>query len=208
MLICAFRIQLGQHLVMPTTEPASSILPDGVIVRRLVPNIDTRGNLVEIYREEWSDGWRVEQFNAVMSGPGVLRGVHVHATHWDYIVLLSGRMLLGLHDLRPTSPAMRLSSMTELAGEAPGGVVIPAGVAHGLYFPEQSTVLYGLSRHWDGSDELLCRWDAPELELAWPTRAPILSERDAAARGYDEWCTDFEAAWARAQGARTNESVA
>jgi dTDP-4-dehydrorhamnose 3,5-epimerase len=97
------------------------ILPDGVTVRRLVPNIDLRGNLVEVYREEWGDDWRVMQFNAVISGPGVLRGMHVHATHFDYIVLLSGRMLLALHDLRPTSPTVRLSSMTELAGEAPAG---------------------------------------------------------------------------------------
>lgn len=192
---------------MPTGL-ATPTLPDGVIVRSLVPNIDTRGNLVEIYREEWDDDWRVMQFNAVMSGPGVLRGVHVHATHWDYIVLLSGRMLLGLHDLRPKSPTVHRSSMIDLAGEMPAGAVIPAGVAHGLFFPEQSTVLYGLSRHWDGSDELLCRWDAKELALAWPTRAPVLSERDATAGGYDEWRAAFEVAWARAQGARTNESVA
>jgi dTDP-4-dehydrorhamnose 3,5-epimerase len=208
MLICAFRIQLGQHWAMPTTEPTSSILPDGVIVRSLVANIDPRGNLVEVYREQWSDRWRVLQFNAVISGPGVLRGVHVHATHWDYIVLLSGRMLLGLYDLRPSSPTQRLSSMTELAGQVPAGVVIPAGVGHGMYFPEQSTVLYGLSRHWDGSDELLCRWDAPELKLAWPTRTPILSERDATAGGYQDWRTAFEAARARAQGARPSESTA
>ena len=192
---------------MPTGL-ATSALPDGVTVRSLLPNIDSRGNLVEIYREEWSDGWRVQQFNAVASGPGVLRGVHVHATHFDYIVVLSGRMLLGLHDLRPTSPTLRLSSMTELTGEVPTGVVIPTGVGHGLYFPEQSTVLYGLARHWDGSDELHCRWDAKELGLAWPTRAPILSERDAAAGGYDKWCADFAAAWARAQDARASESVA
>jgi dTDP-4-dehydrorhamnose 3,5-epimerase len=183
---------------MPTGQ-ATSILPDGVTVRPLVPNIDMRGNLVEVYREEWGDDWRVMQFNAVISGPGALRGMHVHATHFDYIVLLSGRMLLALHDLRPSSPTLRLSTMTELAGEAPAGIAIPAGVAHGLYFPERSVVLYGMSRHWDETDELLCRWDAPELELAWPTRAPILSERDAAAGSYDELRQVFAAAWSSAK---------
>jgi dTDP-4-dehydrorhamnose 3,5-epimerase len=190
---------------MPTGQ-MTRILPDGVTVRRLVPNIDLRGNLVEVYREEWGDDWRVMQFNAVISGPGVLRGMHVHATHFDYIVLLSGRMLLALHDLRPTSPTVRLSSMTELAGEAPAGVTIPAGVAHGLYFPEQSVVLYGLSRHWDQTDELLCRWDAEEFKLAWPTRAPILSERDSTAGSYDELRQTFEAAWSSAKSAQGRRS--
>jgi dTDP-4-dehydrorhamnose 3,5-epimerase len=172
-------------------------LPDGVIVRALTPHPDGRGNLVEIYREEWNHGWRATQLNAMFSERGVLRGVHVHASHVDYIVVIAGRMLLALHDLRPGSPTAGLSSVTELTDEAPAGVVIPAGVAHGFYFLDRSIVLHGMSRDWDPSDEYSCRWDAPELGLAWPTRAPVLSERDAAAGDYAALCEGFERDWAK-----------
>jgi dTDP-4-dehydrorhamnose 3,5-epimerase len=187
---------------MPTGYDTTP-LPDGVIARPLAPNIDPRGSLVEIYREEWGNGWRVMQFNAVASVPGTLRGMHVHATHFDYIVLVAGRVLLALHDIRCTSATARLSSMTEFSGDEPVGVLIPAGVVHGFYFPERSMLLYGLSRHWDRSDELLCRWDAKEFNFSWPTRAPILSERDATAGSYRSMIEAFEAAWPAAQAARS-----
>ena len=57
---------------------------EGVFVRELKPNRDHRGELVEVYQEQWGDGWRATQFNAVFSEPNVLRGVHVHASHYDY----------------------------------------------------------------------------------------------------------------------------
>jgi len=187
-------------------QPHVGDLPNGVIVRPLVPNVDRRGNLVEVYREEWGSGWRVMQFNAVMSAAGTLRGVHAHATHFDYIVLLSGRMLLALHDLRADSPTARLSYMTEFAGSAPAGVLIPAGVAHGLYFPEESIVLYGLSRHWDQSDELLCLWNAKEFNFTWPIYTPTLSERDATAGSYADLIASFDVAWLSAGSVRVKGS--
>jgi dTDP-4-dehydrorhamnose 3,5-epimerase len=178
-----------------------------VTVRPLVSHVDARGSLAEVYREHWVGAERVMQFNAVRSQPGVLRGVHAHATHLDYIVLLEGRMLLGIHDLRPDSPTARVSSLIECEGQVPSGVVIPAGVAHGFYFLKPSLVLYGLAREWDASDEFTCRWDAEELGLAWPTRAPILSERDAGAPDYAAMDESFERAWATVQAGRSGASV-
>lgn len=191
---------------MTVDNETSSIL-DGVFIRALTGNPDPRGNLVEVYREQWATEWRTMQFNAVFSNPGVLRGVHVHATHFDYIVLLCGRMLLGLHDLRPESPTARLSSLMEFCAEPLAGVVIPPGVAHAFYFVERSTVLYGLSRHWDQSDEFTCCWNAKELNFAWPTRTPILSKRDASAGDYRALCAEFERNWRTATNARVAETI-
>jgi dTDP-4-dehydrorhamnose 3,5-epimerase len=186
-----------------TSDAHGRGLPEGVIVRPLVSHVDARGSLAEVYREHWVDGGRAMQFNAVRSEPGVLRGVHAHATHLDYIVLLEGRMLLGLHDLRPSSPTARVSSLIECDGHERSGIVIPAGVAHGFYFLQRSLVLYGLAREWDASDEFTCRWDSEELGLAWPTRAPLLSERDAGAADYAAMDASFERVWAVAQAGRS-----
>ena len=168
---------------------------EGASVRELKTNNDHRGELIEIYREQWASGWRALQFNVVFSKPNVLRGVHVHATHYDYVVLIEGRMLLGLHDMRPASLTARRSSLREYKGQARWGIVIPPGVAHGFYFIEPSVLLYGLAREWDQTDEFLCRWNAEELGLSWPTRNPILIERDAVAPNYASCCADFEKVW-------------
>jgi dTDP-4-dehydrorhamnose 3,5-epimerase len=154
--------------------------------------------VTEIFREVWNLGCRPVQLNAIANVAGALRGVHVHVRHADYLVLIAGRMVLGLHDLRPWSPTARASCLTEIDASAPCAVVIPVGVAHGFFFPVPSVVVCGVSHYWDPADELGCRWDAAELNLAWPTRAPVLSDRDATAGDYAAFCKLFTDAWREA----------
>jgi len=112
--------------------------------------------------------------------------VHVHVQHWDYLFVLQGELLLGLHDMRPTSLTYRRSATVTLRGSDLRAVVIPPGVAHGFYYPERTLHLLGTSTYWDRRDDLACRWDAPELGIEWPCADPILSPRDRDAGGYAE----------------------
>jgi hypothetical protein len=121
----------------------------------------------------------------------VLRGVHVHRLHTDYLVVLAGAMLLALHDIRPSSPSHGRSVLLPLDGTAPKAVVIPPGVAHGFYFVESALHIYGVDEYWDGSDEIGCRFDSPEMNLPWPNLAPSLSERDALAGTYGDMVREF-----------------
>ena len=68
--------------------------------------------------------------------------------------------------------------MVELIADAPLALSIPPGVAHGFYFDESSLHVYAVSHEWDPSDELGCRWDDPDLGIAWPCSAPLISGRD------------------------------
>ncbi|WP_161490846.1 MULTISPECIES: dTDP-4-dehydrorhamnose 3,5-epimerase family protein [unclassified Ensifer] len=162
------------------------ILPPGVQLHSLLPHKDDRGVFLEAFRREWSAGCDPVQWNVVRSEANVLRGVHVHATHTDYLLVVSGRMLLGLHDSRPNAPEDRLSTMLVLDAANPTAVTVPPGVCHGFYFPEPSIHMYAVSHYWDESDELGCRFDEAELRLAWPNRMPKLSRRDQLASSYDE----------------------
>lgn len=121
------------------------------------------------------------QWNAVVSEANTLRGVHVHARHRDYLVVVQGRLTAGLHDLRPDSPTYRQSALVDLSGEHVSALLIPTRVAHGFYVHEPSLYLYGMDAYFDPADELGCRWDDPALGLAWPCEDPVLSERDRAA---------------------------
>ncbi|WP_321338598.1 dTDP-4-dehydrorhamnose 3,5-epimerase family protein [Breoghania sp.] len=170
-------------------------LPDGVELRALTPHADGRGVFLEMYREEWAIGGDLIQWNAVHSAPNVLRGVHVHANHVDYLIPVAGKLVLGLYDLRSQSPTSGRSVMLEIDGAKPKAVSIPIGVCHGFYFPVPSVHVYAVSSYWDGSDEFGCRYDDPGLRLNWPSVDPVLSEKDRDACPLEEMRGRFLAHW-------------
>ena len=89
-------------------------LPHDVEVIPLATHRDERGWLTEIYREKWPVGVQPCQWNATFSDANVLRGVHVHYKHTDYLVLLRGRLSAGLYDARPKSPTHRMSCVFDI----------------------------------------------------------------------------------------------
>ena len=155
-------------------------LPDGVRLRPLEPHLDDRGVFLELHRREWDTGVAPVQWNAVRSTAGVLRGVHVHPRHDDYLVILHGRATVGLRDLREDAPADGRACCVELGADAPTAITMPHGVAHGFYFHEPSVHIYAVSHYWDTADELGCHWADPELAIPWPMPEAQISPRDAA----------------------------
>lgn len=154
------------------------MLPKDVFLHALEPHGDDRGVFTELFRCSWGLDVAPVQWNLVRSEANVLRGVHVHHRHADYLIVAAGRATIGLHDLRETPSTAGLAALVELSGERPAALVVPPGVAHGFYFHEPSLHVYAVSHEWDPSDELGCRWDDPELALAWPCDDPLLSPRD------------------------------
>lgn len=148
-------------------------------MRPLAAHADERGVFTELYRLEWETGVAPIQWNAVRSEAGVLRGVHVHVNHADYLTVPFGRAAVGLRDLRRGSPTEGLSALVEMSGETPASLVIPRGVAHGFYFHEPSLHVYAVTEYWDPADELGCQWADPDLGISWPDRFPRVSDRDA-----------------------------
>jgi dTDP-4-dehydrorhamnose 3,5-epimerase len=166
-------------------------LPVGMALHTLERFEDERGDLVPIFAAQHDAAFEPRQWNLSRSVAGTLRGVHVHHQHDDYLVVIAGEMLLGLHDMRGHSPTAGLSTFVTLRGDRPTGVTIPSGVCHGFYFPVESTHIYATTTFWDGTDELGCRFDAPELGLPWPDATPILSTRDAGAGDYAQMKSAF-----------------
>ncbi len=142
---------------------------------------DDRGIFTEIFREEWGTGVSPVQWNVVRSAANVLRGVHVHVKHADYLVLVDGRATVGLRDLRPGSPSENVATTVGMNAEELAALVTPPGVAHGFYFYEPSCHIYSVTHYWDMADELGCRWDDPALEIQWDIEGePRISQRDVA----------------------------
>jgi dTDP-4-dehydrorhamnose 3,5-epimerase len=169
-------------------------LPHDLGLHTLEPHHDDRGTFLELYREEWETVVAPIQWNAVHTNAGVLRGVHVHRCHDDYLVVVRGRATVGVQDLRRGSPTEGAAACVELSDELSTAISIPHGVAHGFYFQEPSTHIYSVSHYWDMADELGCRWDDPGLEIPWPQPEAQISPRDAALPSLDALLAELRSA--------------
>ncbi len=155
-------------------------LPAGVVRRPLGGHTDARGTVAEFFRSEWETGITPVQWTLTTTGDGVLRGVHVHPRHDDYLCVLQGRLTVGLRDLRAGSPTEGLAACFDLDGKELAALFIPHGVAHGLYSKQPSVYVLGTSHYYDPGDELGCHWTDPALGLAWPFASAATSARDTA----------------------------
>jgi dTDP-4-dehydrorhamnose 3,5-epimerase len=159
-----------------TREPAPIV---GVTVRAFAANADVRGDLFEIHRDDWGLAPRPVQWDFVTRQANVLQGVHVHCRRWDYVVVLEGQATIGLKDIRRGQPSFGRTMTIEVSGREPTVVIVPPGVAHGIFARTALRYLYGLTVAWNGDDDDLgCRYDDPALALAWSARSPLLLQRD------------------------------
>ena len=166
-------------------------------------NRDARGCLYEIYRQSWANSFATVQWNACASNSGVVRGAHVHVDYEEFYTLPRGRVLLGLADIRSTSPTFKTSAQIEWSAQDGFAIVVPRGVAHVVLFEKDSVLAFGLSSYWKAEyDVVVCQWNDPELGFDWPQRPVIRSERDAKAGSYRQMLRDYEerrSAWLAAQ---------
>ena len=128
---------------------------------------------------------RFVQANLSTSAEGVLRGLHYHRRQLDYWVVLSGRALVALVDVRPLVERRAASASVETRElGADEWVIIPAGVAHGFLALQPLELLYLVTNEFDSTDELGFAWDDPAVGVQWPAipgtpdGRPILSDRD------------------------------
>lgn len=151
------------------------------------PNADARGCLFEIFREEWPGAFRTVQWNACASRAGVMRGVHVHADYDEFYTLPSGRVFLAIRDIRRDSPTFGRTAAFEWRAADGFAVPIPAGVAHAVFFLEDSVLAFGLSDYWRAETDVLgCRWDLLDPSLRWPSATAALSPRDTESGTYEQ----------------------
>jgi len=170
----------------------SAQLPQGVVVTELAMHPDSRGVFTEVFRVEWDTGVSPVQWNVVRSEAGVMRGVHVHPTHDDYLLIVSGQATVGLRDLRRGSDTHGTVATVDLSSDDLRAISIPHGVAHGFLFHTPSMHIYAVSHYWDNADELACFWGDEDLEIEWPFHPKLVSERDAATPPLAQLLTEIE----------------
>ena len=105
---------------------------NGVVVRKLVRNLDSRGWLTELFRSDELG----EEFLPAMSyisstNPGVTRGPHEHWDQADYFCFIGpSNFKLRLWDNRKDSETFLYRSTLVVGQDNPATVLIPKGVVH------------------------------------------------------------------------------
>ncbi|MDP8904239.1 MAG: dTDP-4-dehydrorhamnose 3,5-epimerase family protein [Chloroflexota bacterium] len=145
---------------------------------------DERGSFGELWRASWLEqlaaGAEMRQANLSRSRAEVLRGLHMHLRQADLWIVVEGHPFVALVDVRPLLEGTG-GSRPETIDAAPGDVFyLPERVAHGFYARDPIALVYLVSNEYDSTDELSFAWNDPEAGVSWPTRQPILSERDQA----------------------------
>jgi dTDP-4-dehydrorhamnose 3,5-epimerase len=148
---------------------------------------DGRGFFMETYKH--SDFIRMgiqEHFvqdNFSRSQKGVLRGLHFQKNpnaQGKLVQCLKGNIFDVTVDIRQGSPSFGRWVGVELSEENKRMFYIPPSFAHGfVVLSETADVLYKCTKEYSPEDDRGIIWNDPDINIPWPVRDPILSEKDA-----------------------------
>ncbi len=137
----------------------------------------------------------VQDNHAYSAGAGVLRGLHFQLPPFDQAKLVwvtRGRVLDVVVDLRRGSPTYARHFAVELSGENMLRLFVPRGFAHGyLTLSPEVEFLYKVDAAYAPQADSGIIWNDPDLAVAWPVAAPVLSAKDRALPAFKVFNSPF-----------------
>ncbi len=150
---------------------------------------DARGFFVELYHEVRYVGSgitsRFVQDNLSRSAQGVLRGLHLQnpRPQGKLVTVVRGCVLDVAVDVRTGSPTLGRHVAVELSEENHRQLWIPRGLAHGFIVrSEIADFCYKCDELYSPADEIVLRWNDPQLGIDWGCDHPKVSMRDSEGR--------------------------
>ncbi len=170
---------------MPEFVKSTSI--EGLIVIERPTFPDERGFFHEIFRgnqlQELGINFKPVQMSHSMSEPRVIRAIHTES--WNKLIYpVTGKMFAAIVDVRPESKTFgkheefvfdnTKKDSTHMA------LFLPRGMGNSICVIGDEPVhyVYAVDEYWDNSKSRGIAWDDPDLNIAWPIKNPIISERD------------------------------
>lgn len=157
---------------------------DGVLKIR-PPTIfeDFRGAYVETYNEKLytEAGVKVKfvQDDISVSSRNVLRGIHGDSETWKLISCLYGKFYLVVVNWDKNSPQFGKWESFVLSDQNRLQVLIPPRFGNGHVILSDSAIFhYKQSTYYNRVGQFTIRWDDPKLNIWWPIKNPLLSQRD------------------------------
>jgi len=161
-------------------------IPDVVLIEPTVHR-DPRGFFLESYHADKFKAAgldvRFVQDNHSRSVRGTLRGLHAQRTRpqGKLIRCTLGEIFDVAADVRPGSPTYGRHVSALLSADNFRQLWVPPGFVHGFCVTSDvAEVEYKCTDVYVPGDEIGVVWNDPQLGVDWPTRAPVLSHKDAA----------------------------
>ncbi len=149
---------------------------------------DNRGFFTETYKESEYLDLGIPKFvqdNMSESSKGVIRGLHWQESPFGQgklVTCLTGSILDVAVDVRKDSKTYGKHVAVELNSNEQIALWVPEGFAHGFQALEDGTrVHYKVTNYWNKESENSLNPLDQELEINWPLRSFLMSEKDTTA---------------------------
>lgn len=114
---------------------------------------------------------------------GVLRGLHYQknpCAQGKLVQCINGKIFDVAVDIRKGSPTYGSCVSVELSGDNNHMLYVPPGFAHGfVVLSESADVIYKCTREYSPEDDRGIIWNDPYINIQWPVKDPVLSEKDS-----------------------------
>ena len=144
-----------------------------------------------IYKDNRGFFKEIEQFRILktkfifdclsFSKKNTLRGLHLQRKKQQakIITVAHGKILDVVVDLRKKSKTYGKHFSIKISHDSDFSLFIPAGFAHGfMCLSKTCLVYYKCTNYRDQKSEVTIKWDDKDLDIKWPIKNPILSNKD------------------------------
>ena len=153
---------------------------------------DDRGFFMESYSEQAIQKeigfYEFVQDNHSKSSKGVLRGLHYQIEHpqGKLVRCTQGAIYDVIVDIREKSPTFGRTFATVL-DRPEVQLWAPPGLAHGFYTLSNTAEFeYKVTDYYYPEYDRTLLWNSSGMNIAWPTKDPILSDKDKVGKSFDE----------------------
>ncbi len=159
----------------------------GVFEITLQPRADDRGFFMrtfdnKIFEESGLKFNWVQENHSRTINKGTIRGLHFQLPPFSetkIIRCIRGKILDVFIDVRKNSETFGKWDSIELSEDNLKMALIPRGFAHGIYtITDNCEVTYKVDNYYSPNHEVGLLWNDPQLKINWPSKNPILSEKD------------------------------
>jgi dTDP-4-dehydrorhamnose 3,5-epimerase len=161
------------------------------------PINDKRGQFVKTFSRELFhnlnlDSYYFEDFYSI-SNYGVLRGLHFQEPPFDqtkFVYCQAGEIFDVILDLRKSSPSFGHSQSFNLSKSDNNFLYLPKGIAHGFCsLTDGAIVNYKVSEKYSREHDSGIFWNS--INIDWPVKAPLVSERDSNFVAFSDFNSPF-----------------
>ena len=142
---------------------------------------DSRGFLKEVYKKNILKNIDFPFDVMSSSKKNALRGLHIQLKNSQakIITVTHGRILDVAVDLRNKSKTFGKYISIKISDKDDFSFYIPSGFAHGfICLSKECTVNYKCSQYRDQKSERTLSWNDSSVNIKWPIKKPILSNKD------------------------------